>query len=212
MTSLLICCMYISMLFCHKIRLVSFLALIIFCCAIPFAMMRYTFYAKNIKKEAIKNQITELLKNENSDMEDNTAETISHVLYEESSQYGLDYRLILALMKIESNFQHNVVSSRGARGLLQVKPSLAKFIARDLGIKWDGRETLDEPDTNIKIGVWFLSQLMTDFRNTHMALKAYNMGPSKAKELSQDNPHWTKGFPNLVMNEYKKNISIFPNP
>ncbi len=56
-------------------------------------MMRYTFYAKNIKKEAIKNQITELLKNENSDMEDNTAETISHVLYEESSQYGLDYRL-----------------------------------------------------------------------------------------------------------------------
>ncbi len=38
--------------------------------------------------------------------------------------------LILALMKIESNFQHNVVSSRGARGLLQVKPSLAKFIAQ----------------------------------------------------------------------------------
>ena len=212
MTSPLICCIYISMLFCQKIRFISFLALIIFCCAIPFAVMRYTFYAKNVKKEAIKNQITELLKNENRNMEDDTAETISHVLYEESAQYGLDYRLILALMKIESNFQHDVVSSRGARGLLQVKPSLAKFIARDLGIKWDGRETLDTPDTNIKIGVWFLSQLMADFRNTNLALKAYNMGPSKAKELSRDNPHWTKGFPNLVMNEYKKNISILPNP
>lgn len=199
--------MYISMLLCLKIRFISSLVLIIFFCAIPFAVIRYTFYTKNIKKEQIKNQITELLKNENTDMEDNTAETISHVLYEESAQYGLDYRLILALMKIESNFQHDVVSSRGARGLLQVKPSLAKFIAQDLGIKWDGQETLDTPDTNIKIGVRFLSQLITDFENINLALKAYNMGPSKAKELSRNNPNWAKGFPNLVMNEYKK---IYP--
>lgn len=203
---------YISMLLGQKIRFICFLILITFCCAIPFIAMRYTLYVKNSKKEQIINLIAKHLKNENNTIEDNEAETISHVLYEESDQHGLDYRLILALMKIESNFQQDVVSSRGARGLLQVKPSLAKFIASDLGIKWDGKKTLDTPDANIRIGVRFLSQLIADFRNTNLALKAYNMGPSKAKESSQDNPNWARGFPNLVMNEYKKNITILPNP
>lgn len=200
------------MLFFQKNRYILYLALLLICCTIPFAVLRYNVYVKTAKKEDIKKQITELLKNENGNIEDDTAVTISRVIYDESTQYGLDYRLILALMKIESNFQHDVVSSRGARGLLQVKPSLAKFIARDLGIPWDGHKTLDTPDTNIKIGVFFLSKLISDFQNTNLALKAYNMGPAKAKESSRNNQKPTKGFPNLVMNEYQRNISILPNP
>ena len=68
-------------------------------------------------------------------------------------RYNIDYRLVLALMKIESNFRCDAVSEQGARGLLQVKPSLARFIAEDVGIGWRGDEALDEPETNIRIGV-----------------------------------------------------------
>ena len=53
---------------------------------------------------------------------------------------------------------------------------------------------------------------MEDFQNINLALKAYNMGPSKVKEFPQDNAKLAKGFPGLVMNEYKKNVSVFPNP
>ena len=157
-------------------------------------------------------QITQHLKKENININDDTAAMISRVVYEESAHHGLDYRLILALMKIESNFQDDAVSSKGARGLLQVKPSVAKFIARDAGITWDGHRTLDEPDSNIKIGVHFFSQLIKDFKNINVALRAYNMGPTRMKELSQDNIQSTGGFPGLVMNEYRKNTSAFPNP
>ena len=140
-------------------------------------------YTNIVKKEQITKQITQHLKNENINIEDTTARMISRVVYEESAHYGLDYRLVLALMKIESNFKDDAVSSKGARGLLQVKPSVAKFIAQDAGIRWDGHRTLDEPDSNIKIGIHFFSQLIRDFKNINLALKAYNMGPTKSKRI-----------------------------
>jgi soluble lytic murein transglycosylase len=169
-------------------------------------------YTNIVKKEHITKQITRHLKIENINIEDDAAMMISRVVYEQSAHYGLDYRLILALMKIESNFKDGAVSSMGARGLLQIKPSVAKYIAQDAGITWDGHRTLDEPDSNIKIGIHFFSQLIKDFKNINVALRAYNMGPTRVKELSQNNMQSTGGFPGLVMNEYRKNTSAFPNP
>jgi soluble lytic murein transglycosylase len=104
------------------------------------------------------------------------------------------------------------VSPRGARGLLQIKPSLAKFIAKDVGIKWGGAKTLDEPDTNIKIGVHFFSKLMEDFDNINMALHAYNMGPTRLKEILSEKNKPKNTFLNLVLKEYNKNILILPAP
>lgn len=184
------------------------MVLVILCCAIPLGAI----YTNIAKKDQITRQIIQHLKNENINIEDDTARTISRIVYEESIHHELDYRLILALMKIESNFKYKAVSSMGARGLLQVKPSVAKFIARDAGIKWDGHKTLDEPDSNIKIGTYFFSQLLKDFKNIDLALKAYNMGPTRVKKLSLDNTQASRGFPNLVMNEYMKNTSTFPDP
>jgi soluble lytic murein transglycosylase len=196
----------------RKMLSISFACLIIIGIAIPFAPLHRVPDTKVGEAESIPDQIFQHIKNENDDMEDGMARTISRVLYEESRRYGVDYRLILALMKIESSFQHDAVSPRGARGLLQVKPSLARFIARDLGIQWDGSRTLDKPDTNIKIGVHVLSRLMIDFQSTHLALKAYNIGPTKMKEISQSKVTPTKGFPGLVMNEYRRNVTLLPDP
>lgn len=97
------------------------------------------------------------------------------MVYDESSRYNLDYRLILALVKIESNFRYDAVFEQGARGLLQVKPALAKYIAEDLGIRWRGDETFDEPEENIKIGLVF-SKLIQNFQSINLALHAYYVG------------------------------------
>ncbi|MBS1238450.1 MAG: soluble lytic murein transglycosylase [Deltaproteobacteria bacterium] len=192
----------------QRTRFLCFIILVLSCFIIPLDVI----YTNIVKKEHITQQITRHLKNENIRIEDDTAKIISQSVYEESTQHGLDYRLVLALMKIESNFKHNAVSSMGARGLLQVKPSVAKFIAQDAGIQWDGYKTLDEPDSNIKIGVFFFSQLLKDFKNTNLALKAYNMGPTKVKQLALNNKQASRGFSGLVMKEYKKNTSTFPDP
>lgn len=168
-----------------------------------------------LRKEIFIHQITQYLKTENIKLDREQMRTIASLVYEESIQHEIDYRLILAMMKVESNFKQDAVSERGARGLLQIKPSLAKHIAHYAGIQWAGNKTLDEPCNNIKIGVYFFAQLMDDFENTNSALHAYNVGPTRAKRngAGKDKPAKTyRGFPRVVMAEYEKNMAMLPDP
>jgi len=166
----------------------------------------------SVTKEEAVHRIIEYLQNENVTLKDKKLRTISEMVYKESTRYNLDYRLVLALMKIESNFRDDAVSEKGARGLLQVKPSVAKFIAEDVGIKWRGDETLDEPKENIRIGVHFFSKLIEDFQSTTMALHAYHVGPTRLREILSEEKIPQKRYLNLVLDEYDRNVTILPAP
>lgn len=166
----------------------------------------------SITKEEAVRRIIEYLRVENMTLKDKKLKIISEMVYKESTRYNLDYRLVLALMKIESNFRDDAVSEKGARGLLQVKPSVAKFIAEDVGIKWRGDETLDEPKENIRIGVHFFSKLIEDFQSTTMALHAYHVGPTRLREILNEDKIPQKRYLNLVLDEYDRNITILPAP
>ena len=163
-------------------------------------------------KETIIAKIADHMKKEDATIEADKLQGVARMIYEESMNYNVDYRLILAIAKIESNFRHNAVSSKGARGLLQVKPSLAKFIARDIGMHWSGPKTLDEPDKNIKIGVHLFSGLVENFDNTTMALHAYHVGPARLKTILSEKRKPCKRFINLVFTEYKRNKTLLPDP
>lgn len=167
---------------------------------------------KAARQEGIIEEMTEYMKQEDATISEAELKNVAAMILKESGRYNLDYRLVLAIMKVESNFKHNAISSKGARGLLQVKPSHAKYIANSLGIKWLGAKTLDEPDSNIKIGVNFFSQLMYDFDNVNMALHAYNMGPTRLKGILSGKSKPKKGFSILVLSEYSKNKILLPDP
>ena len=169
-------------------------------------------HREKVKKEEAVRQIIDYMQGENVELEDEQSRAIAEMVYDESRRCNVDYRLVLALMKIESNFRYDAVSEQGARGLLQVKPSLAKYVAEDIGITWRGSKTLDEPDKNIKIGVHFFSQLIEDFQSVNMALHAYHVGPTKLRELlgKKKKPH--KDYLNLVLDEYDRNRSVLPPP
>jgi len=169
-------------------------------------------HRERVKHEEIVNQIISFVKNENESLNDSELKTIAEIVYDESSKKQVDYRLVLAIMKIESNFRQDAVSKKGARGLLQVKPSLARYIAQDVGVHWKGDTTLDEPEKNIKIGVHFFSQLIEDFENINMALHAYNIGPTRLRGLVTDKKKPEKRFLNLVLDEYDRNKSVLPPP
>jgi len=164
------------------------------------------------KKEEILNHVIDYIRYENKTLKDKEMRNISELVYDESVRYNLDYRLALSLMKIESNFRHNAISKKGARGLLQVKPSLAKYVAEDVGVFWQGDETLDEPEKNIKIGVHAFSRLVQDFKNITMALHAYHVGPTKLKEIISKKKIPKNVYLNLVLEEYDRNISLLPAP
>ena len=141
---------------------------------------------------------------------DEVLREIAHYVYAESKEHDVDYRLVLAVMKVESNFKMDAVSPKGARGLLQIKPSLGRGIAETLGVSWSGDRILHEPEKNIKFGVYHLSQLIDDFETLPWALYAYNSGSTKARQLAAKQKKPGLRFAKAVLTEYEKTITILP--
>lgn len=84
--------------------------------------------------------------------------------------------LLAAVIRVESHFRPDVVSRRGAVGLMQLEPSTAQWIAAKMGRP--GTSRLTDPATNVTLGSWYLKYLMTRFHgNLTLALAAYNGGP-----------------------------------
>jgi soluble lytic murein transglycosylase len=171
-----------------------------------------TAHREKVKKQKVISKIIDYIQDENVALEEVRVRTISERVYEESIQYNVDYRLILALMKVESNFRHDAISKRGARGLMQVRPTFAKYTAEHVGINWQGEKTLDEPEKNIKIGVHIFSKLIEDFQGVNMALHAYHVGPTRLRGILYEKKIPQKRYLNLVLNEYDRNLSLLPAP
>lgn len=95
-----------------------------------------------------------------------------------SKETGLSKSTILAVIKTESRFNAYSVSNKGAFGLMQVMPKTADYIIKKYNIKiLDATELLD-PYTNIKIGSYYLKELLDEFKDEKVALAAYNAGPT----------------------------------
>jgi soluble lytic murein transglycosylase-like protein len=79
--------------------------------------------------------------------------------------------LVKAVMKVESGGKQEAVSSKGARGLMQLMPATA----RDLGV--DAKD----PKQNVEGGSRYLAQQLSEFGDESLALAAYNWGPNNIK-------------------------------
>ena len=87
-----------------------------------------------------------------------------------AAEYDIPAQLIHSIIKVESDYNPNAVSSKGAMGLMQLMPPTA----RQYGV----RDAFD-PRENIKGGVKYLRDLMKLYdRNTNLVLAAYNAGQS----------------------------------
>gem|GEM_PF-1765633 len=113
-----------------------------------------------------------------------------------SEQYGLGEHLAYAVMREESHFKRDIVSSAGACGLMQVLPSTAGILVKKLkkkGVKLAvnkvSKEDLFNESLNIRLGIFFLGELLRRFKGKkHQALAAYNAGPRKVMRWNQNDP------------------------
>lgn len=100
-----------------------------------------------------------------------------------AKEYGMDPYMIAAVIKVESGFSPNVVSDKGAVGLMQIMPDTAKWAAEKMNMKDFKIEELMIPETNIKIGTWYLAELLEEFnKDSTLALAAYNGGRGNVQE------------------------------
>ena len=91
---------------------------------------------------------------------------------------GVDPYLVAAIIREESQYDWRAVSRVGAIGLMQVMPGTANNVAQRLGLPAVGREDLFDQETNIRIGVHYVEQLLEQFSgNVAYAIASYNAGP-----------------------------------
>lgn len=98
------------------------------------------------------------------------------VIVRKARQFQLDPFLVAAVIRVESKFDPQAKSPKGALGLMQLMPETAKWAAGKMNLVYS-QERLFDPEFNISIGCWYLALLKSQFKgNTAAALAAYNGG------------------------------------
>jgi len=93
--------------------------------------------------------------------------------------FSVDRAVLYALMRQESQFKEKAKSPAGARGLMQLMPATAGFMARKR-FRGTARDKLFEPQYNIKLGQQYVRHLMATPKiglNMFLITAAYNGGP-----------------------------------
>ena len=93
---------------------------------------------------------------------------IGEIIREDSTEQGVDPRLVDALIRVESSYNPRAVSHKGAQGLMQLMPATADRL--DVNNPFD-------PEQNVRGGVRELDRLIDRYSgNLQLALAAYNAG------------------------------------
>lgn len=129
--------------------------------------------------------------------------------------YQIPKEMIYAIIRQESAFSNDVVSSAGARGLMQLMPATAKSISKEKKIAYSNEKQLFSPQKNIALGSAYLQQLHKHFKNHPiLVVAAYNAGPRQALFWLNNHPPkemdvWIETLPWRETRNYLKNVMAF---
>jgi soluble lytic murein transglycosylase-like protein len=125
-------------------------------------------------------------------------------IWKASQRYSVDYNLVRAIIKAESNFNPKAVSRAGAKGLMQLMPQTASILQVNDSF---------HPEENIDGGVRYLRYLLNLYNdNLQLALAAYNAGEKAVFKYRGIPPYQeTQTYVQRVLGYYQK-YSREPNP
>ncbi len=98
-----------------------------------------------------------------------------------SQKFGVDSMLVWGVMRQESMFDPEIRSPANAIGLLQIIPATGRFLADSLKIQSWATEKLTNPSYNVRLGTYYISQLLQEHSNPIYAIAHYNAGPGPSK-------------------------------
>ena len=125
--------------------------------------------------------------------------------------------VLLGIARQESEFNNAIISSAGARGILQVMPATAQHICRDHKIKCDLPRLLTDNGYNAMIASAYVGDRMAEFRGNYvLTLAGYNAGPGRARQWMRefgdprdaaiDPIDWIERIPIEETREYVKKV------
>lgn len=106
------------------------------------------------------------------------------LVYCYAEEYQVNPYLVGAMIRVESKFNDRAESEAGARGIMQIMPETAQWAAEQMQLEGFHPDRLYEPEYNIRIGVWYLANLLSEFDgDVVLAVAAYNAGRGNVR-------HW----------------------
>lgn len=136
---------------------------------------------------------------------------VARAVVEEAKAAGLDPLLVMAVIAVESEGRPGAVSSRGALGLMQLRPPTLRFVAEAEGLGVPaGDRALQDPELNVRLGIRYLHRLIHAFGSLGVALVAYNAGPHRVSgylRAHEPIPEQLRGYPHRVRREYLKLVA-----
>jgi soluble lytic murein transglycosylase-like protein len=108
---------------------------------------------------------------------------------------GIDSALLHAVVQVESSYNPNAVSPKGAQGLMQLMPATAQQY---------GVPDPFDPLANLDGGARYLRDLLLQFGRLHLALAAYNAGAEAVRRYGNTIPPYaeTQAYVRRVMERY----------
>lgn len=119
------------------------------------------------------------------------------------------------VIRRESAFAPDARSPKGAIGLMQIMPTTAKDISRNLKIRYRGSTQLTQADTNLALGTRYLREMLKRFDGqTVLATAAYNAGARRIQnwlpvDTSLDAERWIESIPFRETREYVTSVLAF---
>ena len=129
-----------------------------------------------------------------------------------ASEFNVDPYLVFAIIRAESKYQTSAQSPVGARGLMQIMPETAYWIAAQMKMENFKEDDLHDPAVNIRLGCWYLKNLNSEFKGSiPLEVAAYNAGRGKVKQWLQEgkwdgNQRNMEGIPFPETRQYVKNV------
>ncbi len=99
----------------------------------------------------------------------------SELVEQNADSFNIEKELLYALIKTESGFDKEAVSSVGAKGLTQITPDTFEWLQTKTGEAYED-DALFEPEISVYYGSFFLDMLLQEFGDTRTALAAYHAG------------------------------------
>jgi len=133
---------------------------------------------KTFVRKAVENELPKKFKSK--------ASKITQAILAESERHGFDPLFVMAVIKTESSFIPNQIGGVGEIGLMQIRPTTAKWLQEKLGKKhplgYRNEKSLYDVTTNIRIGTAYFAMLRETFNSdSPLYVAAYNMGATNVK-------------------------------